>query len=211
MNLFEIIGGDENNAAYRALEVDNGNRQYDFIRSLVAAALATNRPFISSTIIKALNFQAIACLHSHAGEYRPCEVEVGTHKPPARHRVDSMMEDIINSINHGWAASDPVQLATLALWSLNFIHPFINGNGRTARAVCYFILCVRAGAWLPGKPLPELLRRERPAYCAALAHGDASWNAGKLDLSILHALVDKLLTEQLAPFATPATPAAKPT
>jgi hypothetical protein len=32
----------------------------------------------------------------------------------------------------------PTELAAYGLWRLNWIHPFVEGNGRTARAVCYF-------------------------------------------------------------------------
>ncbi|MBM3491605.1 MAG: Fic family protein, partial [Alphaproteobacteria bacterium] len=28
----------------------------------------------------------------------------------------------------------------------NWIHPFDDGNGRTARALCHFVMCVRMGA-----------------------------------------------------------------
>jgi prophage maintenance system killer protein len=31
---------------------------------------------------------------------------------------------------------------------MNWIHPFIEGNGRTARAVAYYVFCVRDGALL---------------------------------------------------------------
>src|SRR5215216_774665 len=65
MILFELTQS-EQHSAYQDLEIANGNRQYDFIRSLVIAALAVQRTFLSQTIIKALNFHAIACLHTHA-------------------------------------------------------------------------------------------------------------------------------------------------
>jgi Fic family protein len=109
------------------------------------------------------------------------------------------MDDFVNVVNRSWATTDPLVLATFVLWRLNYIHPFINGNGRTARATCYFVLCLSAGYWLPGTTiLPELIRRERDAYCTALADVDASFAAGNLDLSPLHALLAKLLTEQMA-------------
>jgi hypothetical protein len=64
--LYEILGT-EANAAYQELEIANGERQYDFIRSLVSAALQLNRAFLSQAVIKALNYHAIACLHTNAG------------------------------------------------------------------------------------------------------------------------------------------------
>jgi hypothetical protein len=198
MILSELVGH-EDHPAYQALEISNGNRQYSFLRSIVAAALATQRPFLSTVVIKALNYHAITCLHVNAGEYRPCQVLVGKYEPPAHYRVQALMDDMVNQVNRRWDSTDPVYLATWVLWRMNWIHPFINGNGRTARAVCYFILCVCANVWLPGTPiLPELIRRNRDEYIAALQVADASVATGSVDLSVLHALISKLLSEQLS-------------
>lgn len=197
MILFELCDT-ENDPRYQALEVSNGNRQYDFLRSIVAASIEMERPFLSQTIIKALNFQAIACLHTSAGEYRPCQVIVGTHTPPEHYRVQALMDDFVNQVNVAWNLADPVYLATYVLWRLNFIHPFINGNGRTARACAYFVLCVKAGGWLKGERiLPELLRMRRTDYVAALQAADESLGKGPVDLSRLHALMTELLSIQL--------------
>lgn len=198
MILFEIVGT-ENHSVYQSLEISNGNRQYDFLRSIVGASLEVERPFLSQTILRALNFHAITCLHTHAGEFRPCEVSVGTHTPPAHFRVQALMDDFVNEVNRRWEISDPVALATYVLWKINYIHPFINGNGRTARAAAYFVLCVAAGGWLPGAPiLPELLRRERSSYVDALQQADRSLSLGSLNLSALHELFSRLLAEQIA-------------
>lgn len=201
MILYELTGG-ENHAVYQTLEVANGNRQYDFLHSIVDAATAMGRPFLSEHLIKALNFHAIICLHTNAGEYRPCPVEVGTgaaaYVPPMHHQVDALMEDFVNVVNRTWTETDAVALASYVLWRLNYIHPFINGNGRTARAACYFVLCLHIGQWLPGNTiLPELIRRDRPQYVAALRSADNSFRAGDLDLSELHGLLTMLIHEQI--------------
>jgi len=198
MILFELTQS-EQNPAYQDLEIANGNRQYDFIRSLVIAALAVQRPLLSQTIIKALNFHAIACLHTNAGEYRPCEVVIGDYRPPEHFRVQALMDDFVNSVNVVWSKTDPVVLATYVLWRMNNIHPFINGNGRTARAASYFVLCVANGGWLPGEPiLPELIKRERPRYVAALKSADQTFAMGvPADLEPLHTLISELLAEQM--------------
>jgi len=85
----------EQDPFYQALEIANGNRQYDFLRSMVAVSLGMGRTFLSQTIIKALNFQAIACLHTSAGEFRPCQVFVGQHEPPDHYRVQALMDDFV--------------------------------------------------------------------------------------------------------------------
>ncbi|MCY4556856.1 MAG: Fic family protein, partial [Chloroflexi bacterium] len=138
MILFELVRGNEDHPAYRALEVANGGRHYDFLQSVVETAVAVEKPFLWQTVIKAINYHAIACLHPYAGEYRPCAVTVGDHDPPDHYRVDALMDDFVNEVNRYWNDWDEVSLAAYVLWRLNWIHPFINGNGRTARAACYF-------------------------------------------------------------------------
>lgn len=196
--LFEITQN-EDDAVYRALEVSNGNRQYDFLESIVLASISMDRPFLSQHVIRALNFHAITCLHTNAGEYRPCEVRVGSYMPPAQFRVSALMDDFVNTVNRRWEVTDAIALASFVLWRLNYIHPFVNGNGRTARAAAYFVLCIKSGGLLPGVPiLPELLRSSRGEYVVALRQVDESFEDGQLDLAPLHALVLRLVREQLA-------------
>lgn len=198
MILFEITGSEEHES-YQELEIANGNRQYDFLRSMVAAAMKLQRPFLSQQLLKALNFHAIACLHTHAGEFRPCPVKVGDYIPAEHYRVQALMDDFTNMVNLKFREADPVVIAAFVLWRLNNIHPFINGNGRTARAACYFVLCVKLGGWLRGsKILPELLRENREDYVAALRHADKNVVEGQNDLRPLHELLTKLLNIQLA-------------
>jgi Fic family protein len=137
---------------------------------------------------------------------------VGDYRPPEHYRVPALMDDFVNEVNRAWQTSDPVVLASYVLWKMNHIHPFINGNGRTARAACYFVLCVKAGGWLPGEViLPELIRQHREEYVAALKHADAAAKSGSLGLEPLHALLSTLLNEQIgASPAPPDTPAAEP-
>jgi len=196
--LIELTGS-ESDPAYQALEISNGNRQYDFLNSIVNTCITIDRAFLSTQIIKSLNYHAITCLHTNAGEYRPCQVIVGNYTPPDHYRVDALMDDFVNVINRSWETADPVVLASYALWRLNHIHPFINGNGRTARATCYFILCMKVKAWLQGTTiLPELIKQNRAEYVKALEDVDATLLAGKLDLSVLHVFLSKLLNQQLA-------------
>jgi Fic/DOC family len=203
--LFELFNT-ENNPHYRSLEISNGNRQYQFLNSIIQIAIDTNKRFLSQHLIKALNFHAITCLHTNPGEYRPCPVTVGQHHPPEHYRIPALMDDFVNEVNRNWEQTDPVVLATFVLWRLNNIHPFINGNGRTARASSYFVLCVKAGGWLQGTTiLPELIRQNHKEYCDALQLAHDSFAQGNLDFSVLHALIVRLLNEQFATVA-PAIP-----
>lgn len=192
------ITGNEAHPTYQKLEVSNGLRHYDFLKSIVEAAIEADRPFLSQTVLKALNFHAIACLHPNAGMYRPCPIKVGVNENfPAHWRLPDLMDDFVNYVNRKWADTHPLVMASYVLWRLNNIHPFINGNGRTARAACLFVLCVSAGGWLPYSPiLPELIRTSRDEYVAILQGVDASAEAGKLDLQPLVDFLEKLIKQQ---------------
>lgn len=198
MILYELVE-DEQHPAYRELSADNLVRQYDFLRSVVRVAFGVNQPMISSSLIKALNFHAISCLHVNAGEYRPCPVTVGNHRPPEHYRIPELMNGFINEVNRIWEVTDASILAAYCLWRLNYLHPFINGNGRTARVLCHFVACVKLGGWLPGEPiLPELIRQNRDEYVSLLRSTDAAFNERRSDfLSALNTFISRLLSEQL--------------
>lgn len=177
MILYHLVGS-EDHPAYTRLAASSLQRQYDFLTSIITTALDLPWPKVSSALIRALNHHAIACLHVHAGEYRPCEVEVGDHQPPPHYLVPELMNEMINDLNRHWDSVPPIVLGGYALWRLNWIHPFINGNGRTARALCYYVFCLRAGGFPPGmRPLPVLIRENREDYLEALQEADR----GQLD------------------------------
>jgi len=208
MIVHELVGT-EQHPVYQTLAAENLARQYDFLRSMVQTSLTMDHPLLSIEIIKALNYHVITCLHVGPGEFRPCPVTVGgVPFGPQHFQVPAQMQMFTNQVNRRWDAVDAVTLAAFVLWRLNAIHPFINGNGRTARAACHMVLCMRLGGWLPGDPiLPELLRANRDEYVAALKAADASQAAGTLDLSVLHALLSRLLDQQLASASAEPAPA----
>lgn len=84
------------------------------------------------------------------------------------------------------------------MWRLNWIHPFLDGNGRTSRAVSYLVLCARLGFWLPGtKTIPEQIvetREHRKRYYDALQAADACTEGS---LAGVESLIDDFLAVQL--------------
>ncbi len=193
---FAGLEGGEDNPLYKERAAGNTERYYSFLLSMADTAIKQGSQWLSESLIKAFNYHAIVGLHNEAGQYRTYNFPrpVGNHEPPTHHLVSSLMNDFINEGNWIWAASDAIGLAAHALWRINFIHPFVNGNGRTARAVCYYILCGKFGALLPGKTIVPVLMTEghnRALYYDALSKADQG------DFQPLHALVQELLTAQL--------------
>lgn len=109
-----------------------------------------------------------------------------------------MIDRFISVIQENWFIFPPTYLAAYGLWRLNWVHPFIEGNGRTARAVCYYLLCARSGTLLPGRKIvPERIREERQPYYDALRAADLAWHEGNLDVSTMDAYLARLLAAQL--------------
>ena len=159
MILFDWGSETETNQLYIKLATENLDRQISFLKSTVETAIDSKREMLSQTLIKALNFHAIACLHPDAGIYRTYPVCVFgpdgknvVYEPPVHARVTSLMDDMVNVVNREWKDKEAVWLAAFVLWRINNIHPFINGNGRTARAASYFVLCVKNGSVASREP-----------------------------------------------------------
>lgn len=80
----------------------------------------------------------------NAGSFRKIQVYVGVHTPPPAPAVCNLMEDFCKWLNSNLSEVSPVKLAALAHQKIAFIHPFVDGNGRTARLLMNLIL-VRGG------------------------------------------------------------------
>jgi Fic family protein len=200
MIVYELVGGTEDDQRYRVLEAQNLVRQYDFTHSLYQTSTALGQVGLSHEKLKAVNFHGIACLHRHAGQYRPHNVVItnAPHQPPEHADVPPLMEDFVRLTAEVWDRTDPIQLAALVLWRLNWVHPFVNGNGRTARAISYYTLCRKLGFWLPGRRLiPELVRENQEPYYAALRGADERYARGEINVDQLAAYLSGLLTRQL--------------
>ena len=81
----------------------------------------------------------------------------------------------------------PIHLSAYVMWRINWIHPFTDGNGRTARATSYLVLSVGTGTLLPGtRTIPEQTIANCAAYYAALEEADEAWKERNvLDLSAM--------------------------
>jgi Fic family protein len=109
------------------------------------------------------------------------------------------MDRFFSMIHENWTIIDhPTYLPAYVLWRMNWIHPFFEGNGRTARAACYYLLCMRQGRLLPGRKIvPERIRDNRQPYYEALRAADTAWENGHFDVGQLAAYLSDLLKAQL--------------
>ena len=168
---------------YDRVQEKNLIRQYDLLTTSIEIGLVQGPTAFDKYLLWALNHVAVSSLSQFGGRFREEPIYVGDHIPPHFKEVQELMDRFVSVVHENWFRWPPTFLASYALWRLNCIHPFIEGNGRTARAACYYLLCVRAGVLLRGRKIvPERISEERPAYYAALRAADRAWENGDLDL-----------------------------
>jgi Fic family protein len=159
------------------------------------------RPFrLRTSMMLDLHRIALDGLSAYAGNFRPGNVEIGEskHEPPAAHLVPGLIEEMCDYIMDNFANAQALHLCAYVMWRLNWIHPFTDGNGRTSRALSYFVLCAKVGYRLPGHvTVPEQIATHKPPYYEALEAADGYWLNGRLDLSALESLLDRCLATQL--------------
>lgn len=182
-------------------EVRNGLRQFDLGMEIVADALSKGARYrLRPSALLALQRAALDGISLYAGNYRPAGIKIqgSRHTPPGAHLVPELVEDMCDYVNENWATATPVHLAAYLMWRLNWIHPFVDGNGRTSRTISYVVLCVRLGFRLPGtKTIPEQIEKDRTAYFRALDEADSAYKRGKIDVSLMEAVIEGLLAKQL--------------
>ncbi len=193
-----VILEKEDQDLYKRVQERNLLRQYDLLSSCIELGILRGRSAFDKYMLWAWNHSAVANLSELGGRFRQEPIYVGNHLPPHFREVPDLMDRFISTVHENWLDWSPTELAAYGLWRLLWIHPFVEGNGRTARAACYYLLCARAGVLLPGtKTVPELIRENRQPYYAALRSADAAWDQGNLDFSELEAYLADLLEQQL--------------
>jgi len=138
------------------LEVTNHSKAIDFVDSLV------HKPKIEA--IDVLNLHAVILDRidpDNAGYYRRCAVRIsGTdYAPPNAAKVPQLMQEVYNLLNtHG----EPIEISAKIHQKFVAIHPFIDGNGRTARLLMNLYLMRH------GYPPVIILRAERKKYIRSI-------------------------------------------
>jgi Fic family protein len=177
-------------------ETRNGLLQAEEVLNWVETFADGQRPFrLRPSMILSLHRIAMEGVKALAGTFRttPVTIHGSKHQPPLPHLVPELVEDMCEEINQKWLTdTSAIELGAYVLWRMNWIHPFVDGNGRTARAVSYLVLCVRLGYRLPGKKtIPEHIATDKKPYYSALESADAG------DLVPLSNYLAELLAQQL--------------
>lgn len=114
------------------------------------------------------------------GSYRNSDTNVRNlltgkirYTPPEYSDIHELMKDLIEWINSSHSLH-PVIVAGIAHYEIVRIHPFVNGNGRTARALACLILCLRSFDINKYFSLDEHYNVNKTAYVDALKTADDS-------------------------------------
>jgi Fic family protein len=190
---------DPNEIALR--EAENGIRQFELALEIIRSFVKnSDKKFkLRSSTILQLHQTALDGLHPLAGTWRNTPVKIGGsgHKPPEAAFVSEEIEHLCDYVNENWS-STALHLAAYVLWKLNWIHPFADGNGRTARAVSYVVMSVKLDSVLPGAPtIPEQIAANKKPYYDALEAADKHWVREKIDVTDLENMLGGMLSTQL--------------
>lgn len=195
-----------------AIEVLNYSNQVNVIEALVHLMMFHKRGSGNSCIepppvwtLREFHRTATLFLLLKPGEVReePVYVVKGgvvVHEPPHHSEVDGYLQIFNEHLQTKWATASVFELAAYSLWMINWIHPFKNGNGRTARAFAYAVISLKLGFILPGqKTLIDLIMDDPTDYYGALGVADQGFkDSGTPDLEPMIEMVDRLLAQQLS-------------
>lgn len=160
---------------------------------------------VSPSVVRQLHALVMARIDDqNAGQYRqlPVRIAGSSHEPPPAWEVPARIADWAAWLADQEGAGEQVELVAVAHHRLVAIHPFLDGNGRTARLVLNLLL-LRAGY-----PPAIITRVNRAQYYRVLAAADRGNDAPLANL--VGRAVERSLTlyqEATTPQAAPPSPA----
>jgi Fic family protein len=125
----------------------------------------------------------------HAGSYRTSSVRISGSSliPPNAVKVPEQMQQLLSEVGN---ISDPVAKSALLHHGITRIHPFADGNGRTARLAMNFILLAA------GYPPISISPDNRLSYYQALEAADSQ------NLPAFQSFLEKHLNRELETWLT---------
>jgi Fic family protein len=148
------------------LEAKDHHEALEFVYDLVQPQ---KRPTLSENLIRNIHSLVMQKTDEEwAGKYRNAAVFIGgaDYQPPDASVVPAKMADLVNWFRKNERKLHPIELAALVHHKIVWIHPFFDGNGRTARLVMSILLMRR------GYPLAVILKNDRPKYYRVLSQAD---------------------------------------
>jgi Fic family protein len=102
------------------------------------------------------------------GHFRSSNVGIygSDWQPPIAEKVPELMRGLFVWFNNNKKRLHPVELGALAHLRIAQVHPFVDGNGRTARLILNWVLHVN------GYPMFVITAKEKQGYYAALELAD---------------------------------------
>lgn len=145
------------------LEAVNHANAWDFIKTITKSISERTILGIHAIILHGID-------PTNAGRYRsvPVRIAGSTVVLPNPLKVPNLMTEFITWLNN--SKEDQVDVALLAHFKLVSIHPFSDGNGRTARLLMNLLLMQR------GFPPAVIRKEERKRYIDAIEHGQLTGN-----------------------------------
>lgn len=170
------------------LEVINHKEAMDYVEDIVSKNLD-----ISEKVIKDLHYIILKSIDNrNAGDYRTTNVLISgsAHRPVEHLLVAEKMEELVKWYDEKKKKIHPIELAAEFHFRFVYIHPFIDGNGRSARLLMNLILMRN------GYPISVISNDDREEYMKALEKASTT---GKLDdfISIVANAVNKSLDTYL--------------
>jgi len=148
------------------LEAKNHYEALEYLSDLVEK---NKHHAISESLIRNLHHIVVQETDKEwAGKYRNSNVIIGgaEHIPPDAMDVPREMRGLLSWLQKNIKKLHPVELAALVHHKLVYVHPFFDGNGRTARLLMNLILMQR------GYPLVIILKNDRKKYYDVLSRAD---------------------------------------
>lgn len=146
-----------------SIEVKNLGLAFDFLYELSKADVQ-----LSENYIRQIHKLIVGDDESlRPGDYRNIGVIItgSEHKPPEPFEVPIKMTELIEWVKLN-KDTNPIIVAAIAHHEFVKIHPFMDGNGRTARIILNLLLLQK------GFPICNIKRTERPDYYNALSSAD---------------------------------------
>jgi Fic family protein len=146
------------------LEAKNHPEAIDYVEKLAEEETSIKQ----EDILKVHELLMRSIDDENAGKYRRGRVRIAgaTFMPPSPEKIQQMISELLQTVSQNPDEFRPVELAAFFHHQLVCIHPFLDGNGRTARLLMNVILL----RW--GYPFTVLLKVDRPKYLRTLSEAD---------------------------------------